>query len=192
MNIGRLLGIAAIVGVGLSSAKARDLTTYSGDVYKNIEVVKKDETGMQISHDDGVAFIDYKNLSEADQKVFGYDPAKYAIAWQQKLLARQQEKQQQMLVAQQAAARARAQAALTPEQSAQETWQPVQPSGLQVTYDTPGFGYGPYYFSGNTFDGSSFPYFSPSFRGTRFAPYPYAPYGGRGGNAWGTLDIRRR
>ena len=55
------------------SAGARDIKTISGDVYKNIDIKSRDATGIQIMHDDGVVFLDFKNLSEADQKEFGYN-----------------------------------------------------------------------------------------------------------------------
>src|SRR5262249_36592161 len=72
---------AALLG---GSAGARDLKTISGEVYKNVEVRTKDPTGIQIMHDEGVVFLDFKNLSAADQKEFGYNPETYAEGWKQK------------------------------------------------------------------------------------------------------------
>ena len=84
-----------------ATGDARDLKTVNGEVFKNIAVSKKDATGIQITHDDGVAFVDFKNLSDAEQKEFGFDPAKYAAGQQEKIAA---EKRRRELAAQRAAA----------------------------------------------------------------------------------------
>ncbi len=84
------------------SVGARDLKTMSGDVYKNIEVRSRDATGIQIMHDDGVVFLDFKNLSEADQKDFGYNADLYADGWKQKFEAEKKRREQAELAAQQA------------------------------------------------------------------------------------------
>src|SRR5882724_8530909 len=93
------------------SAGARDLKTISGDVFKNIEVRAKDATGIPIMHDDGVVFLDFTSLSEADQKEFGYDAAKYADGWKQKYEAEKKRREAAELAAKQTRARAQAQAA---------------------------------------------------------------------------------
>ena len=122
------------------SVGARDIKTVGGDVFKNIEVRSKDATGIQIMHDDGVIFLDFKNLSEADQKEFGYDPATYADGWKQKFEAEKKRREVAEFAAQQAIARAKALAAQGQGNGpAQETWQPSNQTGLQVTVDSPGF-----------------------------------------------------
>jgi hypothetical protein len=130
--------------------KARDLKTVDGEVYKNIVVSKQDATGIQISHDDGLAFIDFLNLSEKEQKEFGYDPAKYAAGMKEKIAA---EKRRQEIAAQQWAAQqaARAAAAKANNSTAPATVVvPVAPAGrgLDVGVGTPGFKYGGYQVEG--------------------------------------------
>src|SRR4051794_11764112 len=90
------------------SAGARDIKTIDGDVYKNIEIRSRDATGIQILHSDGVAFLDFKNLSADDQKFFGYDAALYADGWKQKFEEEKKRREAAELAAQQAIARARA------------------------------------------------------------------------------------
>jgi len=177
--------LAAILLLGGSSF-ARDLKTVSGDVYKNISVRSKDATGIQIIHDDGVAFLDFKNLSESDQKDFGFDLAAYADAWKQKFEAEKQQREQAELAAQQARAQAQqaqAQAAQANAQ-AQQAYQATNQNGLQVTVDSPGFVYGGWNVGGYS---PVIPYG----RGRNFGPYPYVPGTGYNGATWGPLEIRR-
>jgi hypothetical protein len=187
MNIIRLGGFLAACALLTAPADARDLKTISGDVFKNITLSKKDATGIQITHDDGVAFIDFKNLSAAEQKEFGYDPATYATGWVQKIAADKQRQQQQALAAQQAAARAKAQAAQAP---VQEAWKPTNQTGLEVTIDSPGFRYGPYQYYGRGFSNTI-----PPSQGGQLVPYPYnanGPYPYYNGATWGPTIIRQR
>jgi hypothetical protein len=167
-------------------AMARDLKTVSGDLFKNITVQSRDATGIQIMHDDGVAFLDFKNLSEADQKEFGYNADAYADGWKQKFEAERQRRVQAELVAQQAIARAKALAADQGNAPAQETGQPTNQTGLQVTVDGPGFSYGGYPVGGVLVPG--FSTVIPSGRGRNVAPYPY----GYNGAYWGPVQIRQR
>src|SRR5215217_7616758 len=87
MNTARLLGLAAVCVLTGSAASARDLKTLNGEIFKNIAVTKQDATGLQINHDDGVIFIDFRNLGPAEQKEFGYDPAAYVAGWKEKIEA---------------------------------------------------------------------------------------------------------
>ena len=166
------------------SAGARDLKTINGDVFKNIEVRVRDATGIQILHDDGVVFLDFKSLSEADQKEFGYDPAKYADGWKQKYEAERKRREAAEFAAQQARARAQAQAAQG--QSTPETYQPTNQTGVQVTVDSPGFIYGGYPVGGFVVPGVTT--VAPGGRGRNVLPYPY----GYNGATVGPLEIRRR
>jgi len=178
--------VAATLALG-GIASARDLKTVSGDVYKDITVRTKDATGIQIMHDDGVAFLDFKNLSDPDQKEFGYDPATYAEGWKQKFEAERQRRVQAELAAQQAIARAKALAADQANASAQETWQPTNQTGLQVTVDSPGFLYGGYPVGGVLVPG--FSTIVPAGRSGRYVtPYPY----GYNGATWGPVQIHQR
>jgi len=169
---------------------ARDLKTVSGDVYKNIEVRSKDATGIQIMHDDGVVFLDFKNLSEADQKDLGYDPALYADGWKQKFEAEKKRREQAELAAQQANARAKALAAqvqgVQPLPSTEETYRPTNQTGLEVTVDSPGFNYGGYPVGGYIVPG--FTTIIPGVGHPNIFPYPY----GYNGATWGPVEIRRR
>ena len=176
-----LLVAALLLG---GSAGARDIKTIAGDVFKNIEVRSKDPTGIQIMHDDGVTFLDFKNLSEADQKEFGYDPTTYADGWKQKFEAERKRREQAELVAQQAIARAKALAAQAQANgSTPETWQPTNQTGVQVSVDSPGFTYGGYpvgegfLVPGTVIQGTP---------GRGVLPYPH----GYNGATWGPLEIR--
>ncbi|MEP6672380.1 MAG: hypothetical protein ABJF10_24660 [Chthoniobacter sp.] len=178
-----LVATLLLGGIG----EARDLKTVSGDVYKNVEVRSKDPTGIQIMHDDGVIFLDFKNLSEADQKDFGYDPALYADGWKQKFEAEKIRRQQAELAAQQANARAKALAAqVQPLPNTDETYRPTNQTGLEVTVDSPGFNYGGYPVGGYVIPG--FTTVIPGGRGRNVVPYPY----GYTGATWGPVEIRRR
>jgi hypothetical protein len=129
------------------SAGARDIKTIAGDVYKNIEIRSHDATGIQIMHSDGVAFLDFKNLSEEDQKYFGYDPATYADGWKQKFEAEKKRREAAEIAAQQAIARAKALQAQAQDQAnaaAAEAYQPTNQTSVEVTVDSPGFIYGGY------------------------------------------------
>jgi hypothetical protein len=129
------------------SAGARDIRTISGDVYRNIDIRSRDATGIQIMHSDGVTFLDFKNLSEEDQKYFGYDPATYADGWRQKFEDEKKRREAAELAAQQAIARARALQAQAQSQgnnSAPETYQPTNQTPVEVTVDSPGYWYGGY------------------------------------------------
>ena len=119
-----------------AAGDARDLKTVNGEVFKNIAVSKKDATGIQITHDDGVAFVDFKNLADAEQKEFGFDPAKYAAGQQEKSAA---EKRRREIAAQQAAA-AKAAAANAPANPTAR--------GFEFGVGTPGFKYGGYRIDG--------------------------------------------
>jgi hypothetical protein len=129
------------------SAGARDIKTISGDVYKNIEIRSRDATGIQIMHSDGVTFLDFKNLSEEDQKYFGYDAATYADGWKQKFEEEKRRREAAEIAAQQAIARAKAlqaQAQSQENSSVPETYQPTNQSPVEVTIDSPGYWYGGY------------------------------------------------
>ena len=124
---------------------ARDLKTVNGEVFKNIAVTKKDATGIQITHDDGVAFVDFKNLADAEQKEFGFDPAKYAAGQQEKIAA---EKRRRELAAQRAAA-AKAAAANAPAADPTVATGANPPArGFEFGVGTPGFKYGGYRIDG--------------------------------------------
>jgi len=168
------------------SSFARDLKTVSGDIYKNVTVRSRDATGIQIMHDDGVAFLDFKNLSEADQKEFGFDLATYADAWKQKFEDEKKRREQAELAAQQANANARTAQALAAQANAQaqQGYQPTNQTGLQVTVDSPGFSYGGWPVGGFS------PYASYG-RGRNVGPYPYVPGTGYNGSTWGPVEIRR-
>jgi hypothetical protein len=174
-----------VAGVLLGGiAGARDIKTLSGDVFKNVEVRKKDATGIQIMHDDGVAFLDFKNLGEADQKEFGYDAAKYAEGWKQKYEEERRRREQAELAAEQAIARAKALAGQAQAGAqTQETWRPTNQTGVEVTVDSPGFIYG-----GIPIGGFIVPGALPAGRGRNVVPYPY----GYNGATVGPLEIRRR
>jgi len=178
-----LLLVSTVLLGGL--ATARDIKTISGDVFKNIEVRSKDPTGIQIMHDDGVIFLDFKNLSEADQKEFGYDPATYADGWKAKFEAERKRREVAELIAQRAIAEAKAAQAQNNAPN-QETWKPTNQTGLEATIDSPGFIYGGYPVSGYT--GSSYSTTVPPGRGRNVLPFPY----GYNGAYWGPVEIRRR
>lgn len=190
MDFIRLGGFVVTAAIFHTAAIARDLTTVSGEVFKNITVTKIDATGVQISYADGVVFLDFKNLGEAEQKEFGFNPATYATGWLQKLEANKYRRQQQALAAQQAAARARTQAAQQPVTPPARTWQPTNQTGLEVTLDAPGFRFGPYDYTGRSFSNTI-----PPSQGGTLVPIPYNAYGPfpyYNGATWGPTIIRVR
>jgi hypothetical protein len=181
--------VVLLLAVG---AMGRDIKTVSGDVYKNVSVRSKDATGIQIMHDDGVAFLDFKNLSEADQKDFGFDLTTYADAWKQKFEEERLRREQAEAAALQA--KAQAQTALTQaaqaNAQAQQGQQVANQTGLQVTVDSPGFGYGGWPIGGWSYNGYSTRI--PSGRGTYSGPFLGVPgtyY--NNGASWGPVEIRR-
>jgi hypothetical protein len=187
MKSARVLSFAAIIAILSSAASARDLKTVSGDVFKEITVTKKDATGLQITHQDGATFVDFRNLAAAEQKEFGYDPAAYAEGWKQKIAADKLRREQTLAARQAAAARDKAQAAATPRDLAPRTYTPTNQTGLEVTIEAPGFRYGPY-----DIDGRGFSNTIPPSQGGNLVPVPYFPYDGRNGAYWGPTIIRRR
>jgi hypothetical protein len=122
---------------------ARDLTTNNGDVFKNISVQSKEPAGIRIVHDDGVAFLDFKTLSEADQKDFGFDPAAYADERKQKLEAAKLRREQAELAALQAIASAQAQIAQA-NALARPNFYWTNQTDFQVTIESPDSFYGGY------------------------------------------------
>jgi hypothetical protein len=139
--------IAALVLVLPALGGARDLKAVDGSIYKNITITKVDVTGIQFSHDDGIAFIDFKNLPEKEQKEFGYDPAKYAAGVQEKAAA---EKRRQEAAAQRYAAQQAAMKAIDASNAKNAPLVPINPpaQGLDVGVGTPGFRYGGYQIEG--------------------------------------------
>src|SRR4051794_1121703 len=151
MNTARLLCIAVVCVIAGTAALARDLKTVNGEVFKNITITKQDPTGLLISHDEGVIFIDFRSLAAAEQKEFGYDPAAYTAAWKQKIDAEKARREQVFAAQQAAAARARAQGAAPQNTQVPQPLTPQTATGLQFTLDSPGFRYGPYDYTGRGF-----------------------------------------
>ena len=126
----------------------RDLKTTTGEVYHNFAVTKKEATGLRIAHDDGVGFVDFILLSDADKKEFGYDPAAYTAGQAEKIAA---EKARQQALAAQLAAKKAAEKAFNEQpytdrdyasrDYGQREIPPVVPNsnGVQVTVDTPDY-----------------------------------------------------
>jgi hypothetical protein len=161
------------------SVCARDIKTVSGDVYKNVQVQWKDATGIQIMHDDGVIFLDFKNLTEPDQKDYGYNPDLYADGWKQKFEAEKKRREAAELAARQAKARADALAAAAQLQD-NGIQTPGTQTGIEVGIDAPNINYG-----GWLVPGFVIPGFVPNgpIRGN--GANPYSGY-------WGPTEIRRR
>jgi hypothetical protein len=63
---------------------AADWTTTDGKTYKNVKVIKQDETSVTILDDDGGAVVPLVNLPNDLQKKFNYDPAKIQAEQKQK------------------------------------------------------------------------------------------------------------
>ena len=189
MNTARLLGFAAVFVLAGSAASARDLKTVNGEVFKNITITKQDPTGLQISHDDGVIFLDFRNLGPAEQKEFGYDPAAYAAAWKQKVEADKARREQ---VAAAQAARAKAQAATAAAQSSAPVpfppYTPTNQTGVEFYYDSPGYPWGPYNYSGRGFSNTV----PQTYYGGGGVPYPHIPNPYYYGPTWGPTIIRQR
>ena len=173
-----LLLVAALAVSG--SAIARDLKTISGDIYKNITLRSKDPTGIQIMHEDGVTFLDFKNLNEVDQKEFGYNPDTYADGWKQKFEEEKKRREQAELAARQAKARADALAAAQADGSSPTISPQGTQTGLDVGLDSPNVKFGGYLIPGFVAPGVV-P--TKPFRGG--VPYLY------NGATWGPVEIRR-
>lgn len=187
MKTARLLGVlAACVLVG-ASASGRDLTTVTGTVYKNITVTKMAATGVEISHDDGIIFLDYRNFNEADRKELGFD-AKVYVEGMKINAELDKQKRAQMIAAQQAAAaKAKAQAADATAWKTYDLDGPSSPTIIEYSVGTPGYGYGPYYYPGRFFPTVPQTYYG---NGSNI-PYMRSPYY-HNGAAWGPTIIRQR
>jgi hypothetical protein len=174
MNPTRLAVFCTALTFFSAAADARDLKTFNGEVYKNITVTKKDATGLQISHDDGVVFLDFRNLGEAEQKEFGYDPTAYAAGWKQKI--EDDKARREQAAKQAAAARAKALASATPAPTFGDLTSRLDPptsqTTIEFTVEAPGFRYGPYDYYGRGFSNVI-----PPSQGGYLVPYPYNPYG---------------
>ena len=57
---------------GVSLAIARDITTLTGQTYRAVTVTRVEATGIGISHDDGVTFLDFSLLPSEIRREFGY------------------------------------------------------------------------------------------------------------------------
>jgi hypothetical protein len=201
MNTARSFGITVLCILTAAAASARDLKLANGEIYKNIDVTQKDATGLQITHDDGIAFVDFIRLGPAEQKEFGYDPAAYAEGWKQKIAADKARREQQALTAQQlAAAHAKAQADAAannkfPTDVSKQSpplapYTPTNQTGVEYYLETPGFRYGPYDYYGRGFSNVI-----PPNMGGRVVPYPYnanGPYPYYYGPTVGPTIIRQR
>ena len=70
--------IALFVSVALTATLlARDIRTLSGHLYRNVTVTRVEATGIRITHESGVALIDFKDLPAELRKEFGYSEAAY-------------------------------------------------------------------------------------------------------------------
>jgi len=58
------------------AARAEDLTTTEGKVYKEVTIRKVEPDGLAIMHAEGLAKVPFTKLSAEIQKKHGYDPAK--------------------------------------------------------------------------------------------------------------------
>jgi hypothetical protein len=135
-------------------------------------------------HSDGVAFLDFKNLNEADQKEFGYNPATYADGWKQKFEAEKKRREAAELAARQARARADALAAQSPNgSSTQAVSTPGTQTGIDVGIDSPNINFGGWVIPGFTLPGVV-----PNGPIRNGIPYAY-PYNG---GYWGPVEVRRR
>jgi len=67
----------AVLWLFVVTADARDIVTRSGKIYRNATVVRVEKNGLDISYEDGVAFIDFKDLPEAVRMEFGFNELDY-------------------------------------------------------------------------------------------------------------------
>ena len=69
---------ALLVGVlpALDTSKPFDLTTKTGEKFKNCRITKVTPDGLSLMHDGGVAKVGFEMLDDAWKKLFNYDPAK--------------------------------------------------------------------------------------------------------------------
>ena len=65
-----LCSLALVASVSL--ALARDITTLTGQTYRAVTITRVEATGIGISHDDGVAFLDFSTLPPEIRREFGY------------------------------------------------------------------------------------------------------------------------
>lgn len=63
-----------------STSFARDITTLSDQIYRDVTVKRIDPLGIVLVHRSGVAFVDYSNLPPAIRAEFGYNETVYAAA----------------------------------------------------------------------------------------------------------------
>ncbi|TLD70572.1 hypothetical protein FEM03_12705 [Phragmitibacter flavus] len=67
-----------------------DISTLSGEIYKNSRLIKVTPADLTVMHDAGVAKIGFENLNPTWQQKFGYDPAK-ADAYREKIAIQNRE-----------------------------------------------------------------------------------------------------
>jgi hypothetical protein len=79
-----VLTLLLAVGMAMAETPATDkpfeLTTLTGQTYKNCRVIKALPDAITVVHDGGVAKVSFENLSEAWRTKFNYDPIK-AVAF---------------------------------------------------------------------------------------------------------------
>jgi hypothetical protein len=78
MKTRRPILVCLILLVFTHAGYARDIKTRAGQLYKDVTVSRVEAAGIRITHRDGVAFIDFKDLPAEIQKEFGFDAAVYA------------------------------------------------------------------------------------------------------------------
>lgn len=108
-----------ILAILCSAAIADDITTLSGEVYKDAEITRVEPSGLVVATDAGIVRIPFTNLPEDVRKANGYDPkaaAEYAAQ-----SARAQQAIQAKIAADRAAARERAKEAAREAASARNT-----------------------------------------------------------------------
>ena len=83
MRFARLF-VVGVFCLQIALGAPKQFVSLSGDSYFDVAVTRRDPTGVGFTHRDGVAFVDFSNMSEQTKREFGFDPATYQPAFEAK------------------------------------------------------------------------------------------------------------
>jgi len=72
--------ILALLLVGVLGSQARDFVTTDGVLFRSTKVTRVEPMGLMISHEDGLAFLEWKRLPESLKRENGFSEERYAAA----------------------------------------------------------------------------------------------------------------
>lgn len=72
--------ILVLILAGVSGAQARDFVTTDGVLFRSTKVTRVEPMGLMISHEDGLAFLEWKRVPESLRREHGFSEEHYAAA----------------------------------------------------------------------------------------------------------------